>query len=346
METTTGTSAAHVESGPRLDEALASAGAWDYFALLHLLECWSGAARIGGTGPVADEPVRLRGHLSLSFPERDIVRARRRAPPDSASRRHQAQVEVEVAFLGLYGVDSPLPLHVTEEMLHAAMDEDRDRVRDFLDLFNHRLLSLLYRAWARYRIDARARDHSLTQHLSNLLEIPTFPEETGLDAEQVMAAAGLFYQRPRSAMGLEQVLRLFLADVPVRVLSCVSREVELPPEERSRLGRRRSRLGTSLVLGAWVWDITGKLRVQVGPVDVDTLPLYQTDGPRFAKIQAVVDLWCEGALLWDLEIRVKSQDLRPAALGGEGEGLQLGINAWLGQPPTPLTAILIDPSGA
>ena len=53
-----------------------------------------------------------------------------------------------VYFLGLLGPNGPLPLHLTEfarDRLRHASDPTFAR---FLDLFNHRMLSLLYRGWA------------------------------------------------------------------------------------------------------------------------------------------------------------------------------------------------------
>ena len=51
--------------------------------------------------------------------------------------------------MGLYGPSSPLPNHYTEDVLWASADEDA--ARSFLDLFNHRLISLVFRAWEKYR---------------------------------------------------------------------------------------------------------------------------------------------------------------------------------------------------
>src|SRR5207244_6114260 len=58
-----------------------------------------------------------------------------------------------VPFMGLTGPNGVLPRHYTELLMRArdAKGPERHVVRDWFDLFNHRLISLFYRAWTKYR---------------------------------------------------------------------------------------------------------------------------------------------------------------------------------------------------
>ena len=52
---------------------------------------------------------------------------------------------MSINFLGLYGAVSPLPAFYSEGILQA--ENSGDATKDFMDLFNHRLISLVYKCW-------------------------------------------------------------------------------------------------------------------------------------------------------------------------------------------------------
>jgi len=144
-------------------------GGWefDFYQAVWLLERFAGdGAGIGRRGPVSKEPVRFRPDASVSFPSTDVRRITRWKDPASG----EAVYRVEQTFLGLYGVASPLPVHyayhvgrsieeaaptrtIGDESTALPEDAETSPVRDFLDIFHHRLTSLYYRAWAKYRFD-------------------------------------------------------------------------------------------------------------------------------------------------------------------------------------------------
>jgi len=187
--------------------ALQSPEDWSFFWLIRSLQADDpdgDSVPIGELGPVSRERVRLKGHPSLSFPKRDVASVQPSQHPEGG-RRH----DLEVAFLTLFGVDSPLPPHITEAIVRRPGD---GAARDFLDIFNHRLLSLLYRGWARYRMHIgcqRWGEDPLTHQLDALVDLPELPD--------ALRYAGLFFQRSRSASGLLQLLQLYLPGVPFAI---------------------------------------------------------------------------------------------------------------------------------
>jgi type VI secretion system protein ImpH len=85
--------------------------------------------------------------------------------------------------------------------------------RDFLDLFNHRLISLFYRAWEKYRFpidyeQALAKQKGYDRfslHLFDLvgLGIEGLRERLEVEDEALLFYAGLLAQHPHSASALE-----------------------------------------------------------------------------------------------------------------------------------------------
>ena len=96
----------------------------------------------------AHEVVRFRSLVSLGFPTAAISVVKSPSP-ESLFDPEPAPTEMIVSFLGLIGPIGALPRHYTETMLERIREKDFS-LRDFLDLFNHRLISLFYRAWEKY----------------------------------------------------------------------------------------------------------------------------------------------------------------------------------------------------
>ena len=109
--------------------------AFDFFQAVHLLELWSKAARSPRPERIT-EAVRFRASFDLSFPPSAIRKLR----PGTAG----APAEMTVAFSSLGGIAGPLPTSFTEEILRRLSEHD-SAAAAFLDIFHHRLISLLYR---------------------------------------------------------------------------------------------------------------------------------------------------------------------------------------------------------
>ncbi len=122
---------------------------FDFFQAVRLLErLRPGAASVGRAGPPAAEAVRFRAHQSLAFPPssiRSLVRGGAETVP-----------EMTVTFMGLTGPNGVLPRHYTELLMRLESDlrgSEKYALRDVLDVFNHRFISLFFRAWEKYRFD-------------------------------------------------------------------------------------------------------------------------------------------------------------------------------------------------
>src|SRR5262245_15232780 len=87
--------------------------------------------------------IRFRAHQSLSFPASEIWDI---AKPASS----QGLAELTVAFLGLTGPLGALPRPYSELVMQRIRKGDF-ALRDFLDLFNQRLLTIFARAGEKYR---------------------------------------------------------------------------------------------------------------------------------------------------------------------------------------------------
>jgi len=112
---------------------------FDFYQAVKLLEMLAPDATPVAEGSEPDaEPVRFRSRVGLDFPASEIDLLARAVTADLPP-------EMRVNFLGLAGVLGPLPLPITELVVERVWHKDT-ALRDFLDLFNHRLVSILARA--------------------------------------------------------------------------------------------------------------------------------------------------------------------------------------------------------
>ncbi len=73
----------------------------------------------------------------------------RQPDPDSSMGRED-RPQMKVNFMGLTGPWASCPHCYTELILDRTRAKDRT-LADFFDLFNHRMISLFYQAWEKYR---------------------------------------------------------------------------------------------------------------------------------------------------------------------------------------------------
>lgn len=288
-------------------------------------------------------PVRFTTPASLSFPASEL---------ESLQADDTGLWQMCVQFLGLTGPSGVLPRHYTELVI--ARGQRRDRViRDFFDLFNHRLLALFWRAWAKYRPDIGSEfgfRNSPLRFIHHLVGLGTpalqarLAHTAGAAAVQARLPdaatayfAGLISQRPHGAGALSQVVG-DATGAPVAVEGCLGTWQRVPHVDRTRLARVAAGLGAGCQLGARYWDRQTTLQLRVGPLDrarFRALLPRAVSGPRTGQslLADVVELarFLTGLAL-DLRIRLalRADAVPPLALGERGlDRPQLGWNTWL-----------------
>ena len=114
---------------------------FDFYQALRRLEAlFPEHPRLGRSIRLADDPVRLSQEPSLAFAPATLAGFRR--------GKASARARMSVAFGGLFGPHGPLPLHLTEYARDRIINSADPTFARFLDVFHHRMLSLIYRTWA------------------------------------------------------------------------------------------------------------------------------------------------------------------------------------------------------
>ena len=116
---------------------------------------------------------------------------------------------------------------------------------DFLDMFNHRLISLFYRAWKKHHFYIAYEESHFTgrpdpfgERLASLIGMGTagLIGRLPLRDEALLFYAGLIRQRPHSASALRGILRDYF-QVQIEIDQCLGTWYTLRDPERSYMNR-------------------------------------------------------------------------------------------------------------
>jgi type VI secretion system protein ImpH len=295
-------------------------------------------APVGFDHDPLEEIVRFRSDVSLVFPRSDVQRfepAEEDAPP-----------RVTVNFMGVATPASfgSLPQRYAETILEVEREHKNGALRDFLDLFNHRLVSLFFRACARglpvlqiERGEANAFELALSAVLG--LATPGLAERLTLPDRALKGHAGLLSRRPISALALESLLRS-LFELPVEVHQFQPRRFRMERDDWNGLGVANCTLGEDCYLGSEVTLVDASLRLAVGPVDRARFERLLPIGADYRALVEVTRFALRDGQAFDLELALDAGEVPELRLGGAdvAEG-RLGWSAWLAGPPRSAPAV-------
>ena len=308
-------------------ELFAHIGRFDFVQAVRLLQRLRPDRQpVGGHASPGDEVVRFRSDVSAVFPKAELTRI---APPAD-----EAPVELEVAFMGVATPASfgSLPRRYAEE-IRALLRRKNPVLRDFLDLFNHRLVSLFFRARERHYpalLFERGEDSPFEKALAAVLGLGTrgLSQRLALPDRALFARAGLLAMRPMPARALEALLESVF-QVPARIVQFCPARYTLEPDDQNRLGRRNVRLGEDFMMGEEIRIADARFRVRLGPLDRGDYTALLPDRPSFRELTDLVRFATRGDQEFDVQLVLAPDE--PCFLrlgtGDQAEG-RLGWSSW------------------
>lgn len=315
----------------RLQTTAASSSFFQIVRLFNRVARRAGGAksRAGIASRPKEEPVRFRAATGMRHPAAEIVSAEARAL-DGAP-------ELTVSFMGLTGPMGVLPDYYTE-LLVTQRQARNPAAADFLDLFNHRTISLFYRAWAKYRLPirfeeaARPLEDPHSRALAALMGLGLDASRPMLSADggDLMSIAGPMARRVRTADGLRRTLAS-LFELPVEVIELQGRWIPIRAEEQTRLGEVGgfAVLGETAVIGSQVWDVQSRFRVRIGPVDLETFKRFFGAGDLRKSLVDLIRLSVGPAAEFDLQPVLKREYVPGISLGDSDNPALLGQTSWV-----------------
>jgi type VI secretion system protein ImpH len=305
---------------------------FQFFQIVRLLERLQPEREpVGGFVSPGKEIARFVANPSPSFPPSQVHGI---AWPEGGSPR------VMVNFLGLNGPSGLLPLYYTELAVERLRAKD-STMRSFFDLFNHRMVSLFYQAWEKYRFPIayeRGERDRFSHHLLDLIGLGT----KGLQNRQEVADdsllfySGLLSLQPRSATALRQLLSDYF-DVPVEVEQFIGNWHLLDEDTQCRFDAGDSyseQLGSGAIVGDEVWDQQSGIRVRLGPLSLRQYLDFLPSGTAYRPLRSLTRFFAGGELDFELQLVLKQDEAPPCELGQGGAAApQLGWTSWAASRP-------------
>lgn len=325
---------------------------FDFFAAVRRIEAmYSDLRGFGRTQTVGEDPLRFSQEPSLAF-----------APCTLSEYRYstdKAPSRLFVNFMGLLGPNGPLPLHLTEYARERERIHKDPTFARFLDVFNHRLVSLFYRAWAASQMPASfdrwevplsgkvspaereqqlARDtNKYSIYIGSLfgLGMDSLRHRDAVPDVAKLHYAGRLASHQKSPEGLLAVLSSYFK-VPTEIEEFCGRWVEVPESYGCRLGtvseagRGCGSLGTAsgggAMAGTKVFDCVGSFRLRLGPMSMADYQRMMPGSDAERRLSTWIRNYVGDEFWWDAVLVLRKEEVPFVHLG---KGARLGWTSWV-----------------
>jgi len=281
----------------------------------------------------SSEIVQFSSVPTLSFPASEI---------QDLQPGKDGQQKMSVNFMGLCAAVGVLPHPYTEFLLERARAKDHSP-GDFFDIFNHRMISLFYRGWQKYRFyiayeRTGASDDLISARLLDLIGLGIKPLTHRMDIadDACLYYAGFLSQRRPTAQGLKQLLQDYF-DVPVCVEQFTGTWRRLPPENRTFLrdtGAFCERLGMGTIVGDEAWDQHGTITIRLGPMSYARYQEFLPGERANLELCAWLRLYANREFDFVIQLVLERDEVPRMELGEGGIGAsRLGLVSWIRNRP-------------
>ncbi len=313
----------------------------DFFAAVRRMEAlYPELPGFGASARATEDLVRFSQHPSLTFAPCTM--------PECRAGTDRAPARLFVNFLGMLGPNGPMPLHLTEYARGRQLHHKDHTFSRFLDMFNHRMISLFYRAWSSSSMPAsfdRTPPAALSGEVNYLDREKVFASEKDRYPVYIGALFGLGMEAVRHRDAVPDIAKLHFAGrlaglhkgpeglaailgsyfkVPVSIREFVGRFVQVPMQYRTRLGggpdvaRDRdalaaATLGTAhngaMIVGSRVWDAQGGFDVTMGPMGFNSFVTFVPGSSSERRLRAWIRNYLGDEFAWSVTIELRANEV-------------------------------------
>jgi len=308
-----------------LQELAAAPHRYTLFAALRLVEqAFASNPRLGESRKASDDRVRVGQVPHMTFAPADVC---------GFSLPEKGYARLEQYSFGVFGPNGALPRHLTEQAFEWRRHREDATLVDFLNLFQHRLTSLFYRAWANSD-PATSMDRPQNDRFAGYVGALIGLAPDSARARDAVPDHAKFYRagrllpRARSADGLEALLTDYFG-FSFAVRQFVGAWLAIPAELYCRLAGSRdlALLGQSATLGGASWQSHHKFEIALGPLTLTDFLEFLPGAPALRALHTLLRLYTNDEWTWQLRLLLRAGDVPGISLA---RGARLGWTSWLG----------------
>lgn len=302
---------------------LAQPQGYDLFQAISLLEragMAQGHVELGAEH--GTEAVRLSSHVSLDFDASDVQDAQRGA-------RSGEPFTLSTPVLSLLGQAGPMPAAFTELVIARNAAKDF-ATAEFLDIFQHRLLSLFYLGRKRHRPSIGGDAHSASVGRATR-RLCGSAHAVAQDDGRWLRHAGLLAGAPRSMTALCALLE-DRYQIRFRGEQFVGQWLPLESDDLTLLGdtERAPVLGHNALLGRQAWDQSAAIRLHATDLTLAQVMQLLPGGALHDDFKATVRDFLPAAFSVEVWLTPATASVTAAAFSATGRP-RLGWNAWVAE---------------
>lgn len=229
--------------------------AFNFYRFCQLLERQlANKTPLGSTFTPQDDAVRFRPHPGMGFPSGELKAVE--TDPEQPNK----PPTVRTTFMGLYGVDSPLPTHYIDDI--AQRRDGHEGQEAFLDIFNHRMMTQFYRIWRKYNYHATFEPGGTDKTSRSLMALSGITHSGSTPTSRLLAILRPLVHTTRTAEGIASVIN---TQAPHTQVTIEPHQVTLMPVgEQATFSLAQSQtLGDYLVLGSETAEVNYRIGVSM-----------------------------------------------------------------------------------
>lgn len=268
--------------------------------------------------------LKFRPYQYYSYPPTDI----------KSVLSEDKELEFVLTFLGLYGINSPLPRCYHEQIVfqEKILGEGNIPLQNFLDIFNNRFYWLYYQSWKKYRfyLHLGSKGNKISERINSFIGRGSFSGQktSYLSDFTLIKYAGVFSQRVRSKDGLRILLSHIFPNFSFKIIEFVPRWVELV--DVPALGSIDFSLGKNSFIGRTTVDYMSRICVEIGPVNFNDYLDFLPGTENSKKLNELLKLYLNDGIEYDIRFRIQADTIE--FISWNDHRLKLGTTFWLGKP--------------